>query len=168
MVVYREYPKTITKALKSYGYKLIDYYEFHDSILNITYIDSEGVEKSKTICFNFKGELIRNCNQHTSNSAAIENEMNYGYLGKLGNNYVLGKFDDDGKRYDLSLRDSSNAIISDSFVEQKYFNEPLCGDLLCMLPEHRKVRNNKLYILSRDKNIAVITEIDLEAIFHLR
>jgi hypothetical protein len=150
------------------NYSSIDYYKFSDSILKITYIDNEGIEKTKTICFNFTGELIPNCQQHTSNSAAIEYENGYEHLGRLGSNYVLGKFNDDSKKYELSLRDSSNAIISNSFIELKYLGKPFCGDLLCMPPEHRKLRNNKFYMLNRDKNMAVITEIDLADIFKVR
>lgn len=164
----KTYPKSITNVLKSYGYTSIDYYKFIDSILKITYIDNEGIEKTKTICFNFTGELMANCQRHTSNSVAIENENSYERLGQLGSNYVLGKFDDDSKKYELSLRDRSNAVISNSFIELKYLGKPFCGDLLCMPPEHRKLRNNKFYMLNRDKNMAVITEIDLVDIFKMR
>jgi hypothetical protein len=45
--------------------------------------------------------------------------------------------------------------------------EPMCG-FSCLPPEHRKLRNNKLYMLNRDKNMAVITEIDLADVFHVR
>ena len=161
----RDYPNAITKVLKANGYTQIDYYEFKDSILHITYLDGQGIEKTKKICFDLKGELKPNCAHHTSTSAAIESEMNYEFLGKMGNNYVLGKFDDDGLRYDLSLRDSSNAVISDSFIQRSHLGKPLCGHLLCMPPEHRKMRGNKLYMLYRDKNMAVINVIDLRNIF---
>jgi hypothetical protein len=161
------YPKTITNALKSYGYKQIYYYDFVDSLLQITYIDSEGIEKPKKRCFDLKGEPLSSCDQRASSDSAIENERKYRFLGKLGNYYVLGKFnDDDNNKYDLSLRDSSNSVISNSFVDLKYVGgRPFCGTD-CAPPEHRKLRNNKLYMLNRDKNMAVITEIDLAAIFH--
>jgi len=165
----RQYPKTITKVLKSYRYQLIDGYqfdEFRDSILHITYIDSEGNEKPKTICFNFRGELISNCGHHLANSLGVEGERHYEHLGKWGNEYVLGRFDDDdNNKYDLSLRDSANNEIANSFVDRRYLGDPMCGEY-CMPQEHRKVRNNKLYMLNRDKNMAVITEIDLAATFH--
>lgn len=160
--------KTIKSVLKSYGCKQISYYEFRDSILRVNYIDSQGMEKTKTKCFNLKGELLPNCSQSTSVSAAIENENNYVYLGKFGNKYVLGKYDDDGKRYDLSLRDSSNAVIADTFILRKNLREALLGDENYLLPDHIKVKNNKLYRLYRDKNMAVITSIDLGTFFNVR
>jgi hypothetical protein len=167
----RQYPKKIEKVLKSYGYRLIDGYqfdEFRDSILHITYIDSEGNEKPKTICFNFRGELILNCSHHLANSLGVEGEKHYEHLGKWGSDYVLGRFDDDDKnKYDLSLRDSSNTEIARSFVDRRNLGEPMCGEY-CMPQEHRKVRNGKLYMLNRDKNMAEITEIDLAVIFHIR
>lgn len=162
--VVREYSKTIAKTLQSRGYTQIDYYEFQDSMLKITYIDSEGIDKTKRICFNLKGEVLSDCNAHSSN--AIEMERGFRNLGRLGNDYVLGKYGDDGERYLLSLRDSSNRSLSDTFINRNYLGDPLCGDLLCMPPEHRKLRNNKLYMLNRDKNMAEITVIDLAAIFH--
>lgn len=167
----QQYPKMITKVLKSYGSLQLDGYqfdEFRDSILNITYIDSGGIEKPKIICFNLKAELIPNCNDHLANSTAVECENQYERLGKWGNNYVLGRFDDDNNnKYDLSLRDSANNEIAKSFVDRRYLGSPMCGEY-CMPKEHRKVRNNKLFILNRDKNMALITEIDLATIFPIK
>jgi hypothetical protein len=163
--IIREYPNTITKSLKSRGFKSVEDYQFSDSTLRITYTDSEGIDKPKTICFNLKGELLPDRNQYPANPPAVEKDNSHEYLGKLGNDYVFGKFDDEGKTYDLILKKSSNTIISEALVERKYLGEPLCG-FSCLPPEHRKLRNNKLYMLNRDKNMAVITEIDLAAIFH--
>jgi len=170
-MVIQQYPKTITKVLKSYGYKQIYAYqfdEFLDSILHITYIDSGGIENTKTICFNLRAELIPDCGQHVANGPPIASEGRFEHLGKWGNKYVLGRFDDDdNNKYDLSLRDSANNEIAKSFVDRRYLGKPMCGTY-CMPQEHRKVRNDKLYMLNRDKNMAVITEIDLATIFHLK
>ena len=167
----QQYPKMITKVLKSYGYQQIDGYqfdEFRDSILHITYIDSGGIEKRKTICFNLKAELIPNCADHLANSPAVYSESQYELLGKWGNDYVLGRFDDDNNdKYDLSLIDSANKEIAKSFVDRRYLGKPMCGEY-CMPKEHRKVRNGKLYMLNRDKNMAAITEIDLATIFQIK
>jgi hypothetical protein len=165
--IIQEYPNTITKALKSRGFKSIEDYQFSDSALSITYTDSGGIDKPKIIWFNFKGELLPNRSQNTSTGSAAGNGNSFERLGKLGNNFVFGKFNEDGKRYDLSLRDISNAVIANSFVDLKYVGEPMCG-FSCLPPEHRKLRNNKLYMLNRDKSMAVITEIDLADVFHVR
>jgi hypothetical protein len=167
----QQYPKTISKLLKSYGYQQIEYYqfdEFSDTVLHITYIDGEGNEKPKTICFNLRAELIPDCGQHLASGPPIASEGRFEHLGKWGNKYVLGRFDDDdNNKYDLSLRDSANNEIAKSFVDRRYLGDPMCGEY-CMPQEHRKVRNGKLYMLNRDKNMAVITEIDLPTIFHLK
>jgi hypothetical protein len=160
--VIRDYPKTIANALKARGYQQIDYYEYRDSLLKIHYIDSEGIEKTKTICFDLKAEPA-DCSGHSP--AAIENEKDYENLGRLGKYYVLGRYNDDGTKYELTLRDSSYARIADSYVDRKWLGAPLCG-VSCMPQEHRKVRNNKLYMLNRDKNMAEITVIDLKTLFH--
>jgi hypothetical protein len=165
--IIRKYPNTITNALKSRGFKSIDDYRFSDSALSITYIDSEGVYKPKTICFNLKGELLPDRNQCLPNCSSVEKDTSREYLGKLGNDYVFGKFNDDGKTYDLSLKDSLNTIVSDASVELKYLGRPLCG-FSCLPQEHRKLRNNKLYMLNRYGKMAVITEIDLATTFHSR
>lgn len=165
--IIREYPNTITKALNTRGFKSIEDYKFSDSTLCITYTDSEGIDKAKAIYFNLKGELFSDRNQYPSNRPAFEKDSSHEYLGKLENDYVFGKFDDNGKTYDLILKNSSGAIISNAFVELKYLGEPLCG-FSCLPPEHRKLRNSKLYMLNRDQNMAVITEIDLAAAFHLK
>jgi hypothetical protein len=168
-MVVQQYPKTISTILRSYRYQQLDGYqfdEFRDSILHITYIDSAGIDKPKTICFNLKAELIPNCSDHLANSPAIDSESQYERIGKWGSSYVLGRFDDDdNNKYDLSLRDSANNEIGKSFIDRRRLGEPMCGEY-CMPREHRKVRNGKLYMLNRDKNMAVITEIDLAAIFH--
>jgi hypothetical protein len=165
----QQYPKMIAKVLRSYGSQQLDGYqfdEFRDSVLHITYIDSGGVEKPKTICFNLRAELIPNCNDHLANSPAVDSESQYERLGKWGKDYVLGRFDDDNNnKYDLSLRDSANNEIAKSFVDRRYLGKPMCGEY-CMPKEHRKVRNGKLYMLNRDKNMVVITEIDLAVTFH--
>jgi hypothetical protein len=166
-LVNKKYTKTITKELRAPG-RSIEYYQFNDSVLKIICIDGGDVEKPKAICFNFKGELLSNCRQYDSNSAAIDNENEYGYTGRLANNYVLAKFSEDSEKFELSLRDSSNAVISNAFIEMKYAGKPFCGHLGCMPSEHRKVRNNKLYLLNRDKNMAVITVVDLADIFHVK
>lgn len=166
-LINKKYAKAITNELKAPG-RSIEYYEFNDSVLKIICIDGGNVEKPNAICFNFKGELLSNCRQYDSNSAAIDNENEYGYIGRLGNNYVLAKFSEDSEKMDLSLRDSSNAVISNAFIEMKYAGKPFCGHLGCMPSEHRKVRNNKLYLLNRDKNMAVITVVDLAGIFHIK
>ncbi|HEY4291336.1 MAG TPA: hypothetical protein VGN00_29745 [Puia sp.] len=167
----QQYPRMIAKVLTSYGCQQLDGYqfdEFRDSILHITYIDSGGIEKPKTICFNLKTELIPNCTDHLGNSPAIDSESQYEKLGKWGNDYVLGRFDDDNSnKYDLSLRDSANNEIAQSFIDRRYLGKPMCGEY-CMPKEHRKVRNGKLYMLNRDKSMAEITEIDLAAIFHIK
>lgn len=170
-MIVQQYPKTIAKVLRAYGYQQIDYYqfdEFSDTILHITYIDSEGNEKPKTICFNLKGELIANCGHHLTNGSGVERETHYEHLGKWGNDYVLGRFDDDdNNKYDVSLRDSANNEVAKSFVDRRYLGDPMCGEY-CMPQEHRKVRNGKLYMLNRVKNMVAITEIDLASIFRIK
>ena len=161
-----KYSKTIATALKEFGCKSIRYYSYGDSSLGIICADSQNEDDTKALCFSFKGKLLSNCN--TSVSAAVQNDKSYGYLGKLGDKYVVGKFDDDGKKYDLSLRDSLNATIADAFLERKFLGEALPGDIQYILPEHIRVRYNKLYTLYRDKNMAVITEVDLANIFHIK
>jgi len=91
--------------------------------------------------------------------------MHFAFLGKLGDNFVLGKFSDDGKRYELSLRDSSNHVISNSSVDRKFLGETLLGDLNYVLPEHLIVRNKKLFAFYREKRMAKITEVDLQILF---
>lgn len=170
-MIVQQYPKTITKVLRAYKYQQLDGYqfdEFRDSILHITYIDSSGIEKPKTICFNLKAELMPTCTGYPASSPKVDSEGQYEQLGRWGNNYVLGRFDDnDNNKYDLSLRDSANNEIAKSFVDRRQLGEPMCGEY-CMPKEHRKVRNGKLYMLNRDKTMAKITEIDLAIIFHLK
>jgi hypothetical protein len=146
--IIRKFPNAITNALESRGYKSIDDYQFSDSTFAISYTDSEGIDKPKRICFSLKGELLSDCRRYTSIITAIENKDSCEFLGKLGSDYVFGKFDGEGKVYNLSLRDGTDAIISNAFVEWKYLGEPLCG-FYCMPSEHRKVRNNKLSLASR-------------------
>jgi hypothetical protein len=153
--IQQEYSNTITKALKSAGYKSIYDYQFSDSGLQLTYLDSEGIDKMKTICFNLTGQLMPHCARPADGSE---------HLGRFGNDYVLGKFD--GENYDLSLRNSADKEISTAYVVLKYLGEPLCG-FSCMPQEHRKIRNSKLYMLGRDKNLLLITEVDLAAAFHI-
>jgi len=50
--VIRKYPNSISNVLKSNRFVQIDSYQFKDSVLSITYLDSEGIEKKKTTCFN--------------------------------------------------------------------------------------------------------------------
>lgn len=160
--IIKEYPKTITKALETRGYQQIDYYEFKDSMLRISYIDSEGIDKTKMICFDLHGKLLPDCKEHASVAIAKED---FEHLGKFGDDYVLGKFIDDGKKYLVSLRDPSDKTLSDTSIDTKYLSDPFCGAQACMPPDHRKVRNNKLYFLNRDENMAEITVIDLATFF---
>jgi hypothetical protein len=162
------YSKTIKSVLASYGCVQEASYDFRDSILHITCLDSQGIEKANPKCFNLKGKLLPGCDQYTLSNAAIENDPDYVYLGRFGNNYVLRKFSDDSKRYDLSLRDSSNAVIADTFIVRKVLTESILGDEGFVLPEHIKIKNNKLYTLHREKNVAVVTSIDLATLFHAR
>jgi hypothetical protein len=86
-------------------------------------------------------------------------------LGKFGGNYVLGKFINEGKKFFVTLRDPSDKTLSDTSIDTKYLEDPFCGTQGCMPPDHRKVRNNKLYWLNRDENMAAITVIDLATFF---
>lgn len=162
------YSKTIKSVITSYGCLQVSSYDFRNSILHITCLDSQGNEKANAKCFNLKGTLLPDCSQYALSSAAIENETNYMYLGRFDNNYVLGKFNDDGKRYDLSLRDSSNAVIADTFIVRTVLKETIIGDEGFMLPEHIRIKNNKLYTLHRDNNLAVVTSMDLAIMFRVR
>ncbi len=95
--IIRKFSNTITKTLKSRGYKSIEDYQFSDSTFAIIYTDSEGIDRPKRICFSLKGELLPNCKHNTSIITAIENKDSCEYLGKLGSDFVFGKFDDKGK-----------------------------------------------------------------------
>jgi hypothetical protein len=156
--VIKEYPN-VKKVLASRGCLQIDSYIFIDSMLKIRYIDSEGIEKTKFACFDLHGELLPDCKERSS--AAIAKEVKFEHLGRYGNNYVLGKFIEDGKKFLVSLRDPSDKTLADTSIDTKYLEDPFCGTQGCMPPDHRKVRNNKFYWLNRDGNIAAITVIDL-------
>jgi hypothetical protein len=166
-MIVQQYPKTIAKVLRTYRYQQFDGYqfdEFIDSILHITYIDSSRIEKPKTICFDLKAELIPNCTGYLANSPKVDSESQYEQLGRWGNNYVLGRFDDDdNNKYDLSLRDSTYNEIAKSFIDRRYLGEPMCGEY-CMPREHRKIGNGKLYMLNRDKTMAVISPLGYSVI----
>lgn len=122
-LVSKKYTKTITNVLMAPG-RSVEYTEFTDSSLKIICIDGGDVEKPKAFCFNLKGEFLSNCRQYDSKSEAIDKESEYGYMGRLGNNYVLSKFSEDSKKLELSLKDCSNAVISNAFIEMKYVGEP--------------------------------------------
>ena len=158
-----QYPE-VKKTLEARGCVQIDYYKIRDSMLKISYIDSEGIEKTKLVCFDLHGKLLPDCK--APGSAAIAKEEDFEHLGKFGDNYVLGKFVDEGKRYLISLRDPSDKTLSNGYIETKYLGDPFCGALTCMPPDHRKVRNNKFYWLNREDNMAAITVIDLATFFH--
>ena len=160
--VIKEYPN-VKKVLASRGCLQIDSYIFTDSMLKIRYIDSEGIEKTKFACFDLHGRLLPDCK--APGSAAIAKEEYFEHLGKIGDNYVLGKFIEEGKKFLISLRDPSDKILSEASIETKYLADPLCGTQGCMPPDHRKVRNNKFYWLNRDQNMAAITVIDLATFF---
>jgi len=155
--IIEECPNSITKVLKSRNCRSIDDYQFNDSTLTISYEDDEGIEKLKNVCFDLKAQVIPQCDSSVTDSLE--------HLGKFDDNYVLGKFD--GDKYDLFLKDSANKTKATGFIETKYLGKPLCG-FTCLTQEHRKVRNNKLYLLNRDKNMAVVTVIDLATVFHVQ
>lgn len=160
--VIKEYPN-VKKVLQSRGCLQIDSYLFTDPMLRIRYIDSEGIEKTKMVCFDLHGKLLPDCKERSS--AAIAKEEDFEHLGKFGDNYVLGKFINDGKKFLVSLRDPSDKTLSDTSIDTRYLGDPFCGVQGCMPPDHRKVRNNKLYWVNRDQNVAAITVIDLATFF---
>jgi hypothetical protein len=84
------------------------------------------------------------------------------FLGRWDDNYVYWNYDLDIRFYEFILRNNTGDIIATQRIDEKIFGKPFYGSPI----EHKKLRNDKIYVLGHDEHDAIITEMQLKELFN--
>lgn len=87
--------------------------------------------------------------------------MGFEYMGKWKDFFVYNEYDFDKDCYKIILGNEKGETINEYLIEAKTIGEPFYENP----PEHRKLRNEKLYFIGRKRLNLVVTEYKLVDIF---
>lgn len=117
--------------------------------------------------FDLTGKFIKQVsNRYNLSKVVYPNEFEVNatqFLGAWNNNFVYWDYDIDNKLYMFTLRNKEGKLIGTTNIDKKFFGKPFYGNPV----EHKRLKNDNIYILSRDGNDAVITVLPLNVLFSL-
>jgi len=144
-----------------------NYYFVDSTLITKVFNKQERIDmntETAYIKFNLKGEL----SGYTDNRYDLLEEQkpkgDEKFMGYWNNKLVFVKFVYNENKYEFRLKSLNNETIKIKSEDLSFFGKPLFG-LEGYPEEHRKLRNNKIYVLGRKDENAVITILPLEKLF---
>lgn len=137
----------------------INSFSFQDSTLVLEIF--KGL-KPEFALFDLKGQFVRRVkNPFNLPDCLTPQSVDIQFIGNWKGYYVFWEFDIDNNTYNFTLRnqkgDAEAAISINSNKVGKTFSENP--------NEHKKIRNNTIYMLGREGNTAIVTALPLKELF---
>ena len=150
----------------------INSFEFIDTSIIVEVFDlKERIDMSTKLTFaeiNLSGKLIKQVNNSFNLPDALYpkqfGDNSIQFLGKWNNAFLFWSWDINKDVYKFWLQDGNGKVIATVNIEDKMFGNSLYGKS-GNPNEHRKLRNGSIFILGREGDNAIITELPLKELF---
>jgi len=115
------------------------------------------------ILFSLTGKFLKQVNNiYNLPSNLNPKSREVQFLGQWNDAYVYWDYDLDNRLYKFILRNKKGEIIATQNIDEKVFGKSFYGNPI----EHKKMRNDSIYILGHDEKNAIITELPLKELFN--
>jgi len=142
----------------------VNTYLFRDTSLIVELFNNQkGIDMATEmgyVLFSLSGQFIKKVNNIYNLPKFLINEDEE-FLGKWEDSYVFWDYDLDKRLYKFILRNKKGEIVATQNFDEKVFGKSFYGSPI----EHKKLRNDNIYILGHDDKDAIITELPLKELF---